>query len=139
MITKLDVFNRWAGEWRSLAAWGAPLHINLTIKPYNGQRLLGWAYPHRGDCVVRLTGDLPRDLATALHEMAHLAAPSYVMHELPWRQMFARAAGEALGEDPGVIELDVDLFDLDKQVMRMVYRWLERSGQHAVLSALGVL
>lgn len=139
MITRRDVFNRWVQEWRSLAAWGAPITINLRVEEHKGQSILGLAWSHRGNCMVRLTGDLPRDLATALHEIAHLAAPDSVHHELPWRQMYARAAGEALGEDPAVIELDTDLYDLDKQVMRMVQRWFDRTGQTTVLRAIGVL
>lgn len=139
MLSGRDIFNYWAGRWRSLAAWGAPLRMEIEVREYKGGATLGWAWAGRGECVVRLTGDLARDLGTALHELAHLAAPSYVHHERPWREMYARAAGEALTRDPSMIDLDVDKYALDDQVVHMVRHWLRCTGQDVVLRAIGVL
>lgn len=138
-MTKRDVLKSWADRWRSLAAWGAPLPMSIEILDDKGRGPLGKAWSYACSAIVYDTGHLPGNLKTILHELAHLAAPNYVQHELPWRRMFVRAACEALGARVEDFELDVDLLTLNNQVEDAVKAWLDRSGQAVVLKAIGVL
>jgi hypothetical protein len=138
-MTLVDVISHWAHTWRNLAAWGAQLPATFKIVPHKGQRRLG-----RADCLKRqaeilVTGQLAEDLATVLHELAHLAAPNYVRHEEPWRLMFAAAVAEATGCDPWAFDLDVSISDLDAQCRDAIAGWLVRSGQAIVLRSIGVM
>ncbi len=60
-------------------------------------------------------------------------------HGEVWRQVYARAAAEALAADVDIIETDVSVTDLDAQVVTLAQDWLRRSGQLAVLTAIGVV
>ncbi len=134
-----DVLKHWADRWRNLAAWGAPIPMHVKIIPDNGCGVLGRARPARGTATVKATGNLAGNLKTILHELAHLAAPTFVHHEITWRELFTRGASEALGAHAADFDLDVTLFDLNQQVEDAVETWLKRSGQGAVLRAIGVL
>lgn len=121
----LQVVQTYAENWRTLRAWGAPLPAAIRTEVHKGQRVLGWASPGRCATVVRCTGDLARDLATVLHELAHLAAPSREGHGAVWKTMFARAAAEALDCDVDDFDTDVAYMDMDQQVIDMATVWLE--------------
>lgn len=134
-----DVVTHWADTWRSLAAWGAPIPMRVTVKPYKGTQRVGVAWCYQGRANVYVTGDLAFDLATALHELAHLAAPNSEHHGERWKLIFAKAVGEACGVDPDEFEIDVKITDLDRQAREAVAGWLMRSGQSVVLRAIGVM
>ena len=134
-----DVVTHWANTWRSLAAWKAPIPMAITIKPYKGTRRVGVAWCRQGRANVYVTGNLAFDLATALHELAHLAAPNSEHHGERWREIFVAAVAEACGVDADEFEIDVAITDLDKQAQEAVAAWLMRSGQSVVLRAIGVL
>lgn len=139
-MTPLDVIKSWAETWRSLAAWRAPLNVEITVKPQPKHvRRLGTAQARQKTAIIYAIGDLAEDLGTALHEMAHLAAPVYVAHERPWREIFVAAATEALGCNADLFDLDVTVVDLDAQVVAAVDGWLARTGQITVLRALGII
>ncbi len=137
-MTLTDVVTHWAHVWRHLTAWGAPVPATFTIKPYKKGRL-GLAHPHVCTAEIRVTGILGEDLSTALHELAHLAAPGYEHHGDRWRDVYIRAAAEALGCDVHSFDVDVGISALDAQVREAVDRWLVRSGQLTVLTAIGVV
>lgn len=141
MITKADILKRYANEWRSLAAWGAPISMQLEIRPskYCDPATLGRANSWRGTAWAYDTGDLVCNLKTVLHELAHLAAPDSVRHAKRWRELYVRAASEALGASVDDFDLDVELLALNQQVERAVRDWLDRSGQTVVLRAIGVI
>jgi hypothetical protein len=138
-MTKSDIIKHWADAWRSLAAWGAPIPMSIDIRRDNGCGVLGLARPAHGTAFVKDTGDLVGNLKTALHELAHLAAPSHTHHGIAWRELFTRGAAEALGVSVYNFDLDVSLEALNDQVADAVREWLERSGQTVVLRAIGVL
>jgi hypothetical protein len=138
MPTYTDVVTHWARHWRTLAAWGAPVPAAITIKHHEGQRRLGRARPYLCTAEILTTGDLADDLGTALHELAHLAAPGSEHHGKRWREIYARAAAEALRCDRDLFDLDVTITGLDAQVREAAGRWLARTGQQAVLKAIGV-
>lgn len=133
-----DVVVHWANQWRSLRAWRATIPMVITVEPYK-RGYLGKAWSHRGDAKIRLTGKLHIDLATALHELAHLAAPNSEAHGMHWRELFVAATAEALDISPDEFEVEVSYNDLDRQVEDAVATWLARSGQTAVLRAIGVM
>lgn len=138
-MTQADVLKSWADRWRSLAAWGGQVSMLVEIKPDNGCGVLGLARPGLGHAYVKDTGDLAQGLKTILHELAHLAAPSFTHHSRRWRLLFVLGACEALDCDVEDFELDVTLADLNRQVEEAVATWLDRSGQTVVLKAIGVL
>lgn len=140
MTTQQDIVKHWTFTWRSLAAWRAPLPMRITFKPLKrGGRSVGTAWSCQGRAVVKLTGKLAYDLATALHEMAHLAAPNSEHHGEKWRELFVAATCEALGLTSDHFETDVPYADLDGQVEDAVAAWLDRTGQASVLRAIGVM
>jgi hypothetical protein len=134
-----DVILHWSNTWRSLAAWGAPIPMRVELKPYKGQQFVGLAWSCQGRALVRVTGDLAFDLGTALHELAHLAAPNAEHHGDRWREMFVAGVAEACGVDADEFEIDVTITDLNRQVHDAVAGWLMRSGQATVLRAIGVM
>lgn len=132
-----DVIKTWAERWRSLSAWRAVIPMQLKFEPYK-RGFVGIAHSHKGLAKIRLTGKLAHDLATVLHELAHLAAPNSEHHGEHWRKLFVAAAVEALG-GPDDYEIDdVNYSELDKQVEDAVRAWLKRTGQADVLRAIGV-
>jgi hypothetical protein len=134
-----DVVTHWANTWRSLAAWKASIPMRIDVKPYKGTRRVGVAWSCEGRANVYVTGNLAFDLATALHELAHLAAPDSEHHGDRWREIFVAAVAEACGVDADDFEIDVAITDLDAQAQEAVAAWLVRSGQATVLRAIGVL
>lgn len=135
-----DVIAHWANTWRSLAAWGAPIPMQVKLEPYKGTHYVGLAWCRQGRALVRVTGDLAFDLGTTLHELAHLAAPNSEHHGQRWRAIFVKGVAEACKVDPHEFEIeDIKVTDLDAQVRDAVAGWLVRSGQSTVLRAIGVL
>jgi hypothetical protein len=134
-----DVIAHWANTWRSLSAWGAPVPMRIELKPHKGQRFVGLAWCYQGRALIRVTGNLAFDLSTALHELAHLAAPNSEHHGERWREIYVAGVAEACGVDADEFEIDVTITDLDKQVRDAVAGWLMRSGQATVLRAIGVM
>lgn len=124
----LHTVKTYADRWRSLRSWGAPVSMEIGVEPYKGRGALGLARSVRGMAMVYCTGNLARDLATAVHELAHLAAPNYVRHERPWREMFARAAAEIFECDSDDFDTEVAIGDLDAQVEDAARGWLEDQG-----------
>lgn len=140
MTSQIDVVKHWAEKWRSLRAWRAAIpQTRFEYEAYKGQGRVGHARNSDGRVHVKLTGKLHFDLGTVLHELAHLAAPNHEHHGLAWRELFAAAAAEALGMQIEDFEIDVPYSQLDRQVEDAVDGWLIRSGQAAVLRAIGVL
>lgn len=140
MTSQADVVKHWAHAWRSLRAWHAAIPaMRFEFEAYKGRGFVGHACNSSGRIKVRLTGRLHFDLATVLHELAHLAAPNSEHHSLAWRELFATAAAEALGMSVDDFEIDVPFSELDRQVEDAVEGWLVRSGQTAVLRAIGAL
>lgn len=142
-ITNIDVVRTYADRWRSLAAWRAPLDVTVDVvpAPAHVRRRMGTAFncQRRARIYVHADVRLADNLSTVLHELAHLAAPSFVRHARPWREVYTCAAIEALGlPESYAFELDVDIQGLDEQVTAAIDVWLTRSGQRAVLSAVGV-
>lgn len=138
-MTQEDVLKHWADRWCSLAAWRAPITMRVKFKPHKGRGRLGVAYSREGRCQVNLTGDLGHDLATVLHELAHLAAPDSEHHGDRWRELFVAAAVEAFGGSVDDYDTDVTLHALDEQIEHAARDWLKRSGQAAVLRSIGVM
>jgi hypothetical protein len=124
-MTTHEIVERYADQWRSLVAWGAPLPMKIEVVAHKGTVNLGLAWSTLCKAKVRVTGNLARDLATLLHEMAHLAAPNSEHHGIQWKTVFARAAAEALDGDFDDFDLDVTKYDMDQMVMDMVEAWLE--------------
>lgn len=114
----------YADKWRSLRAWCAPIPMDVELKPHRGTYNLGLAWSGRGKLQVKITGRLSRDLATLLHEMAHLAAPDDEHHGARWKEMFIRGAAEALDADVSDFDPDVTKYAMDEQVIDMVECWL---------------
>jgi hypothetical protein len=141
MITHLDVLNTWATRWKSLAAWRAPLDVGVTIKPRPAHVVnrLGTAHCADRKATVYATGDLTEDLCTILHELAHLAAPRWTRHEMLWRMLYLAAVVEATQRPGHLFDPNVTIVDLDAQVVSAIDAWLTKSGQRAVLQAVGVL
>lgn len=137
-MKQLDVIQHWADRWRSLSAWRAVIPMRIACKMRKTKRRAGTAWSHEGRAVVYVSGNLAYDLATVLHELAHLAAPNSEHHGEHWRKLFVAAAVEALG-GPDDYEIDdVNYSELDEQVEDAVRTWLKRTGQAAVLGAIGV-
>lgn len=140
MTSQIDIIKYWATQWRSLRAWRAAIAMTrFEYEEYKGRGPAGHARNSDSRIVVRLTGRLHFDLATVLHELAHLAAPNSEHHGLAWRELFAAAAAEALGMQIDDFEIDVAYSQLDRQIEDAVDGWLVRSGQTAVLRAIGVM
>jgi hypothetical protein len=139
-MTPNQVISHWGHTWLSLAAWQAPLNVSLRyrVRPTN-QRRLGTAHCARRVATVYLTGHLAEDLSTVLHELAHLAAPINADHGPRWRELYVAASAEALAADASVFETETSILDLDRQVVTVAHDWLRRSGQLAVLTAIGVV
>lgn len=135
MITKTDILKKWANAWINLTTWGRPLtEASFAFKPYEKGRL-GCAWTIRREIEIRETGKLACDLATVLHELAHLAVPGADRHSDRWRVAFCRGAQEATGiaiSDTGSIHM------LDRQAESACQAWLVRSGQIAFLRALNI-
>lgn len=141
MTTAIDVVRAWLVTWRTLRAWRAPLDVALAVEPYRGGRELGLArdsYCTGRSATVWVTGHLAEDLSTALHELAHLAAPRSTHHGALWRETYAAGAQEALGLPPYSLEPDVTAHDLDVQVREACEAWLTRTGQRVMLRAAGL-
>lgn len=132
------VLTSWADRWRHLRAWRAALPMQIQVLPYDGGSRLGEAWSRGCRAVIYQTGDLAADLATVLHEQAHLAAPDATSHGEAWRVLFARSVEEAFGLPPLTVADDVDQADLDAQATLACRRWLRTSGQRDFLRALGV-
>lgn len=115
----------YADKWRNLRAWGALLPMAIELVAHKGTVNLGLAWSRACKAKVRITGDLPRDLATLLHEMAHLAAPNSEHHGARWKEVYIRAAAEALDCSPDDFEPDVPYLDLDQQVIDYATAYLE--------------
>lgn len=134
----LQVVRHHAEKWRHLLAWGAVLPAVIKVEPYQGG-VLG-----RGNCVsklalVRVTGNIAEDLATALHELAHVAAPMGDHHGKGWRTLFARAACEAFKLPRDHFDHErVTVTDLDAQVVTEARFWLKRTGQSDMFRLLGI-
>ncbi len=133
-----DVIQHWADRWRSLSAWRAAIPMRITVKTRKTKRRAGTAWSHEGRAIVYLSGNLAYDLATALHELAHLAAPNSEHHGEQWCKLFVAAAVEAFG-GPNDYEIDdINYSELDAQVEDACRAWLKRTGQADVLRAIGV-
>lgn len=131
----LQIVRYWADRWRTLAAWCAELPAIVTVEMYAGQRLLGRATYATRHAMVRVTGDLAEDLGTALHELAHLAAPVGTRHSKRWRVLYARAAAEAFGLGSAEeIDPSVQIRDLDMQITDLAREWI-RAGHHLAMRA----
>lgn len=141
MTTPIDIVKSYANDWRSLAAWRAPLDVTVKVTPLprHYARRLGTAWPCERRANVYVTGDLIMDLPTVLHELAHLAAPDYTGHERPWRELYMAAVAEATKSDVALFDVDVELCDLRAQAEAAVQAWLDVTGQLTVFKALGVM
>lgn len=125
MATTHLIVQRYADQWRNLRAWGAPLPMRIEVAPYKGTDYQGLAWAGACKALVCITGNLARDLAILLHEMAHLAAPNSAHHGIQWKRAYARAAAEALECDVEDFDLDLPKNDLDQLVQDMAEVWLE--------------
>lgn|GEM_PF-4711445 len=134
-MTRADVLRSWAGKWRNLHAWRRPLPAVVDVGKHRGERYVGLASPAECAALILDTGCLADGLKTALHELAHLAAPNRVAHGLAWARLYVAGAAEALGVeiDPGMRPAD-----LDRAVTRAADHWLTASGQRQFLRAIGV-
>ncbi len=132
------VLASYADRWRNLRAWRAPLPAVVTIEPWRGQQVVGYAVPARCETVIRQTPRLADDLGTVLHELAHLAAPTRAGHDRAWRQLYALGAAEALALDPHTFVDAPTNQTLTSLVREACDRWLTTSGQRAFLRTLGV-
>lgn len=133
-----DVIRHYADRWRTLAAWRAHLPALVAIrKMAPGQRRMGLAHPDECRAIVYVSGDLAEDLATVIHELAHLAAPNHANHGEQWCELFIAATAEVTGLEAEGFDLDVPITDLDAQVRDAIADWLARTGQAAVLRAIG--
>ena len=139
----LDVVKSHAADWVSLAAWRGALTAHATIavvpRPARYTRRLGTAWTCEQRAVVYATGDLITDLPTVLHELAHLAAPTRVHHDRPWRVLYLDAVAEATRTPRELLDADVALDDLRAQAEAAIRAWLDATGQLTVLRALGIL
>lgn len=134
-----DVIAYWANRWRSLAAWRGQVAMKITVKTRKTRRRVGSAWSHEGRAIVYVTNDLGHDLATVLHELAHLAAPNSEHHGEHWRTLFVAAAVEVFGGSIDDYEIDdINFTELDRQIEEAARDWLKRTGQAAVLHAIGV-
>jgi hypothetical protein len=141
-MNTLDVIKSYADTWRSLAAWRAPLDVavKVTPMPAHHTRRLGTAWPcQRRANVYVIDGDLTGALSTLLHELAHLAAPTYAGHEMPWRAVYVAAVAEATRCDVDMFDTDLPLDEIRPQVHAAIDAWLDATGQRTVLTALGVI
>lgn len=138
-MNQQDVIKHWAERWRSLAAWRAVIPMRLTFKRYKGHGRVGTAWSHQGRAQVNLTGDLGHDLATVLHELAHLAAPDSEHHGARWRELLVAAAVEAFGGSVDEYDTTGNYAELDEQVEDAAADWLTRTGQAGVLRGIGVM
>jgi len=112
-VKQLDVIQHWADRWRSLSAWRAVIPMRITVSTRKTTHRSGTAWSHEGRAVVYASGNLAYDLATVLHELAHLAAPNSEHHGEHWCKLFVAAAVEALG---GPDDYEIDYGELDAQV-----------------------
>lgn len=133
-MNRTDVLKSWADQWRTLRAWGRNLEeVTFTFKPHR-RGPLGSACSVTRDAEIRETHDLADDLATILHELAHLAVPGCEQHGTRWRVAFSAAVKEVTG---GVVA-DAEIHLIDRQARDYVKQWLTASGQAAVLRALNI-
>lgn len=141
-MNTVDVIKSYADSWRSLASWRVPLDVTVAVKPMPAHhtRRLGTAFVcQRRANVYVIDHDVTGALSTLLHELAHLAAPDFTHHELPWREIYVNAVAEATKSDASLFDLDVSLDELRPQVRAAIDAWLDASGQRAVLKAIGVM
>lgn len=129
-MTRADAVRCWAERWRGLRAWGRPLEeVSIEIQPYRGQAQCGTAWPTQRRCVVRVGagGHVVYDLETALHELAHCAAPGDEHHGPKWRRPLVAAVlevtGIAVADDGQPFEL------LDRACVDALRAWWHSSGQ----------
>lgn len=89
----------WAEEWRKLAVWSRPIDVPILWEAYGGNgQPLGFAdYRHR-EIWVFVTGNKAEDMATVLHEMAHMDITPEGGHGPRWRRRFALATEIVTGE-----------------------------------------
>jgi hypothetical protein len=120
----IESVKAYADRWRSLRSWGAPLDMLIRVEAHKGGKYLGLAKSYACAAIVYCTGSLALDLATAVHEMAHLAAPDSEKHGRRWREVFVRAAAEAFDCDVDDFDVDVKTGDLDAQVEDAARNWL---------------
>lgn len=136
MISHVDILTTWADRWRALRAWGRPLtEVAIRVIPRRTRHgsVLGRAHPAWRQIEIRVSGDLVEDLATALHELAHVAAPAGAHHNEPWRRRFAAAVSEVTGitiPDPGPGGV------VDALARDAIGAWWRRSGNEATVALL---
>jgi hypothetical protein len=87
----------YATRWATLRAWGPSLAgVAVEIIATRHARLAGCAWPLARRVEVYATGSLVEDLATVLHEYAHVAARDGG-HSARWRALFAASVREVTG------------------------------------------
>jgi len=122
----------WASRWRQLVAWRRPLgHVTFATTPYKGRGVMGYARLATGVVMIELTGDVVEDLGTALHELAHFAAPRS-HHGESWQAMYAAAVLEVAGV---VIPRDTKR-NMDRSARGALGLWWTRSGNAFALELL---
>lgn len=94
-LTRKDVLEKWAKEWRLLRAWRRDLsevEIDISDKIHPNRLGTCWSYEQR--LVIYRGSSIQEDLDTLLHELAH-AATIGDAHGLIWQDTYASAVEEA--------------------------------------------
>lgn len=97
-MTPHDLIRLFAENWKHLRAWGRPLvevEIKIVDARQNGHT--GYCRPAARTLTICAGRELASNLDTALHELAHCAAPADTHHGPAWREAYAMAVQEVTG------------------------------------------
>jgi hypothetical protein len=131
---RIAIVRTWAERWRSLAAWRRDL-VEVAIDVVAHRRgPLGTARPGLRVVSIRVGSDVVDGLATALHELAHVAVAGDAAHGDAWKERYLLAVEEVTGRAlaaPPTIEL------LDRSVVAALRGWWRASGNEFLATLLG--
>jgi hypothetical protein len=133
MTRELRIVRTWAERWRSLRAWRRSLDEVVIDVVAHQRGPLGLAQPRARTLIIRVGTDVVDGLATALHELAHVAVPHGEAHGPAWRERFLLAAEEVTGRalaEPPTTEL------VDRAVVAALRVWWRASGNEYLASLL---
>ncbi len=141
MLTRREVLNKWAKEWFTLKAWKRDLsNVEITISDENNQSVLGTCWPlEQSITIYRAVEppklDLPTELDTLIHELAH-AATIEEGHSHVWQATYSRAIVEVTKI---CIPLVADKYrTVGRAGRQAVKTWWNRSGNEFLVKLAGV-
>jgi hypothetical protein len=97
VITRREVLQKWAKDWRTLKAWNRDLsEVQITISEEVHKNRWGTCWIMEQRLVVYKSPTIHQDLDTLIHELAH-AATIHEAHGPDWQLCYATAIREVTG------------------------------------------